>query len=317
MSIKGKPRSNDAVPGLYFYDKERLKIMERRVLITGANGQLGRAVNQILKDREDISLINTCRHESSAYCPIKLDITNPMSVMNLIQDIRPQVIINCAAHTQVDLCESDQEGAYAINALGPKYLAEAAQAVEARMIHISTDYVFNGEKGEPYTEEDAADPRNVYGTTKLAGEEFVRNICENHQIIRAAWLYGEGKSFVKTMLRLGEEKKDIRVIKDQTGSPTSAIELARALVFLLDREERGIFHAACEGTTNWYEFACEIFRLAKEEVNIIPITTDEYRTAAKRPPYSALGSERLQEMGYHLKCWKDALKEYMDSLNQS
>lgn len=287
--------------------------MERRVLITGANGQLGRAINQLLKDREDISLINTCVMDSSAYCPIKLDITNPMGVMNLVQDLRPQIIINCAAHTQVDLCETDQERAYAINALGPKHLAEAAQAVEAKLIHISTDYVFNGEKGEAYTEEDDTDPKSVYGATKLAGEEFVQTICENHQIVRTAWLYGEGKNFVRTMLRLHKEGKDIRVVSDQIGSPTSAVELARALVFLMDREERGIFHAVCEGITSWYEFACEIFRLRGEAVTVIPIKTEEFRTAAKRPAYSVLGADRLNRMGYHLKEWKDALKECMES----
>lgn len=286
--------------------------MERRILITGANGQLGRAVNQLLKDREEYSLINTSLSESSAYCPIKLDITNPMGVMNLIQDVRPQVIINCAAHTQVDLCESDQERAYAINALGPKHLAEAAQAVEARLIHISTDYVFNGEKEEPYNEEDATEPKSVYGATKLAGEEFVKSICENHQIVRTAWLYGEGKNFIRTMLRLAKEGKDIRVVSDQVGSPTSALELARALSFLMDREELGIFHAACDGVTNWYEFALEIFNMADIKVNVEPITTEDYWTAAKRPAFSVLETKRLKEMGFFMKHWKSALREYME-----
>lgn len=290
--------------------------MERRILITGANGQLGIAINQLLKEREDITLINTCLLESSAYCPIKLDITNPMGVMNLVQELNPQIIINCAAHTQVDQCESEQEKAYTINALGPKYLAEAAKAVEARLIHISTDYVFSGENKEPYTEEDAADPRSVYGSTKLAGEEFVKSICDNYQIVRTAWLYGDGKNFVKTMLRLEEEKKDIKVVSDQFGCPTSALELARAIVFLMDREECGIFHAVCEGVTTWYEFAGEIFRLAGKEASLSPIPTEEYRVAAQRPAYSVLSTRKLKDMGYRLKNWKDALKEYMNNLTQ-
>lgn len=287
--------------------------MERRILITGANGQLGIAINELLESREDITLINTCVLESSAYCPIKLDITNPMGVMNLIQELNPQIIINCAAHTQVDLCESDQERAYAINALGPKHLAEAAQAVEARLIHISTDYVFNGEKTEAYTEEDETDPKSVYGSTKLAGEEFVKNICDNYQIVRTAWLYGEGKNFVRTMLRMADENKDIKVVADQYGCPTSALELAKALEFLIDREECGIFNAVCEGVTTWYEFAGEIFKLAGKEANLSPVSTEEYRVAAKRPSYSVLSTKKLNDMGYHMKNWKDALKVYLDS----
>jgi dTDP-4-dehydrorhamnose reductase len=290
--------------------------MERRILITGANGQLGIAINDLLKNREDITLINTCVLESSAYCPIKLDITNPMGVMNLIQELNPQIIINCAAHTQVDLCESDQDRAYAINALGPKHLAEAAQAVEARLIHISTDYVFNGEKTEAYKEEDETDPKSVYGSTKLAGEEFVKNICDNYQIVRTAWLYGEGKNFVRTMLRLAEEGKDIKVVADQYGCPTSALELARTLGFLIDTDEVGIFHAVCEGVTTWYEFAAEIFKQTGKEVNLSPISTEEYRVAAKRPPYSVLSTKKLNDMGYHMKNWKDALKEYLDTQAQ-
>ncbi len=290
--------------------------MERRILITGANGQLGIAINELLESREDITLINTCVLESSAYCPIKLDITNPMGVMNLIQELNPQIIINCAAHTQVDLCESDQERAYAINALGPKHLAEAAQAVEARLIHISTDYVFNGEKTEAYTEEDETDPKSVYGSTKLAGEEFVKNICDNYQIVRTAWLYGEGKNFVRTMLRMADENKDIKVVADQYGCPTSALELAKALEFLIDREECGIFNAVCEGVTTWYEFAGEIFKLAGKEANLSPVSTEEYRVAAKRPSYSVLSTKKLNDMGYHMKNWKDALKVYLDSQAQ-
>ncbi|BCK00897.1 dTDP-4-dehydrorhamnose reductase [Anaerocolumna chitinilytica] len=290
--------------------------MERRILITGANGQLGIAINDLLKNREDITLINTCVLESSAYCPIKLDITNPMGVMNLIQELNPQIIINCAAHTQVDLCESDQDRAYAINALGPKHLAEAAQAVEARLIHISTDYVFNGEKTEAYKEEDETDPKSVYGSTKLAGEEFVKNICDNYQIVRTAWLYGEGKNFVRTMLRLAEEGKDIKVVADQYGCPTSALELARTLGFLIDTDEVGTFHAVCEGVTTWYEFAAEIFKQTGKEVNLSPISTEEYRVAAKRPPYSVLSTKKLNDMGYHMKNWKDALKEYLDTQAQ-
>lgn len=287
--------------------------MERRIVITGACGQLGRALNQVLKERSDLTIVNTGSREPTAYCPIILDITNSVAVMNFIQEIKPEIIINCTAHTGVDLCESEQEKAYRMNAIGPKNLAAAAAALEAKLIHISTDYVFDGEGDAPYAEDSVTNPNTVYGTTKLAGEEFVESLCENYNIIRTAWLYGEGRNFVKTMLALAEKNSEIRVVNDQYGSPTSALELARAIAFLIDSDGQGIYHGVCEGTATWYEFAVEIFRLAGKEVKVIPITTEEYPTPAKRPKYSVLKNTRLAEAGHTLKFWKDALKEYMES----
>lgn len=286
--------------------------MERRIVITGACGQLGRALNQVLKDRTDLTVINTGTREPTAYCPIILDITNPVAVMNFVQEIKPEIIINCAAHTAVDLCESDQERAYRVNALGPKNLAVAADALEAKLIHVSTDYVFDGEGSTPYTEDSATGPKSVYGTTKLAGEEFVKSLCENYNIIRTAWLYGEGKNFVKTMLALAERNSEIRVVNDQYGTPTSALELAGAIAFLIDTDGSGIYHGVCEGIATWYDFALEIFRLAGKEVTVKPITTEEYPTPAKRPKYSVMENKRLKEAGHTLKFWKDALREYME-----
>ncbi len=287
--------------------------MERRIVITGASGQLGQALNQVLKERSDLTIVNTGSREPTAYCPIILDITNPVAVMNFIQEIKPEIIINCTAHTGVDLCESEQEKAYRMNAIGPKNLAAAAAALEAKLIHISTDYVFNGEGNLPIAEDSVTSPNTVYGTTKLAGEEFVQSLCENYNIIRTAWLYGDGRNFVKTMLALAEKNSEIRVVNDQYGSPTSALELARAIAFLIDTDGQGIYHGVCEGTATWYEFAVEIFRLAGKEVKVIPITTEEYPTPAKRPKYSVLKNTRLAEAGHTLKFWKDALKEYMES----
>lgn len=287
--------------------------MERRIVITGACGQLGRALNQVLKERSDLTIVNTGSREPTAYCPIILDITNSVAVMNFIQEIKPEIIINCTAHTGVDLCESEQEKAYRMNAIGPKNLAAAAAALEAKLIHVSTDYVFDGEGNAPLAEDSVTSPNTVYGTTKLAGEEFVQSLCENYNIIRTAWLYGEGRNFVKTMLALAEKNSEIRVVNDQYGSPTSALELARAIAFLIDTDGQGIYHGVCEGTATWYEFAVEIFRLAGKEVKVIPITTEEYPTPAKRPKYSVLKNTRLAEAGHTLKFWKDALKEYMES----
>ncbi len=287
--------------------------MERRIVITGASGQLGQALNQVLKERSDLTIVNTGSREPTAYCPIILDITNPVAVMNFIQEIKPEIIINCTAHTGVDLCESEQEKAYRMNAIGPKNLAAAAAALEAKLIHISTDYVFSGEGNVPIAEDSVTSPNTVYGTTKHAGEEFVQSLCENYNIIRTAWLYGDGRNFVKTMLALAEKNSEIRVVNDQYGSPTSALELARAIAFLIDTDGQGIYHGVCEGTATWYEFAVEIFRLAGKEVKVIPITTEEYPTPAKRPKYSVLKNTRLAEAGHTLKFWKDALKEYMES----
>ncbi|BCJ93313.1 NAD(P)-dependent oxidoreductase [Anaerocolumna cellulosilytica] len=285
--------------------------MERRIIITGANGQLGHAINKIIGDKADITILNTGSGEPTAYCPIKLDITNSVAVMNLVQDLKPEIIINCAAHTAVDLCESEQERAYRINALGPKNLAVAAEAMESKLIHISTDYVFDGEGQKPYTEEDDTNPQSVYGKTKLEGENFVRTLCEKHFIIRTAWLYGEGRNFVKTMLRISENNPEIRVVYDQVGCPTSAVELAKAIEFLMDTNAYGTYHGVCKGVASWYDFAVEIFRQAGVGVHVTPITTAEYKTPAKRPMYSVLDTKKLEEAGYSFLPWKEALKAYM------
>jgi dTDP-4-dehydrorhamnose reductase len=289
--------------------------MERRIVITGANGQLGRAINQVLKNRTDITLINTDMGEPTAYCPIILDITNQVAVMNLVQDLKPELIINCAAHTAVDLCETDQDRAYRINALGPKNLAIAADAMDVKLVHISTDYVFDGEAESPYMEEAQTNPQSVYGATKLAGEEFVRTLCSKYYIIRTAWLYGDGKNFIKTMLNLTKKNQVIRVVNDQYGSPTSAMELARAIDVIMDSDQYGIYHATCEGVTTWYEFAVEIFYQAGIDVEVEPVTTEEYKTAAKRPQYSVLENRKLKELGYNMLSWQEALREYVNTLD--
>jgi dTDP-4-dehydrorhamnose reductase len=292
--------------------------MDKKILITGSNGQLGRALNQILKETEyeDYTIINSDMGEPTSYCPLGLDITNSVAVMNLVQDLKPNIIINCAAHTAVDLCETDQERAYKINAYGVKNLAEAADAIDAKLVHVSTDYVFDGETSKPYTEDQETNPKTVYGQTKLAGEEFVKKLCSKYFIVRTAWLYGEGKNFVKTMLNLTKKNSEIRVVKDQYGSPTSALELARAIVFLMNTDEYGLYHGTCEGVASWYEFAVEIFRLSGSKVTVKGITTEEYPTPTPRPKYSVLENEKLKKLGFYMKPWKSALQEYMDKLQQ-
>ena len=211
------------------------------------------------------------------------------------------------------LFRSDRENAARINALGPKNLAAAAKETGAQLVQVSTDYVFDGNASKPYVETDTPCPQSVYGSTKLDGERAVMEIMDKYYIVRTAWLYGDGNNFVKTMLRLAKERDTITVVNDQFGSPTSAMELGRMILHIVDSGEYGIYHATCEGMTNWHDFAKAIFTLAKSNVNLIPVTTAEYpASVAKRPAYSVLENAKLNSQGaYRMKQWEDALEEYM------
>jgi dTDP-4-dehydrorhamnose reductase len=299
-----------------------------KIFLTGSNGQLGRALQSLFdKDPSVQVMYSMLEHEVAIWekeilrdasgkrqQAIALDITDENSVMGAITAFEPDIIINCAAHTAVDLCESEPEKAYSLNAQGVEYLAKAASKVDAKFVQVSTDYVFDGTKEQIYTEEDSPNPQSVYGETKLQGEILAKRFCEKVFIVRTAWVYGDGKNFIKTMLRLSETNDTIRVVNDQHGSPTSALELARAILCIMDSEQYGIYHATCEGDTTWYEFAREIFRLASKEVNVVPITTKEYPTPAKRPGYSVLMNGNLSKLGYTMKSWQEALEEYFSSI---
>lgn len=287
----------------------------KRIVITGASGQLGLAIHSLIKDCPQYELYRTDTTAQAEAGISALDITEENEVSDHLKAIRPDIIINCAALTAVDLCESKQEKAYRINALGPKYLAKAAEEIGAKLVHISTDYVFDGQATEPYTEEALPNPTSVYGSTKQSGDNFVQEHCSRYFILRTAWVYGEGKNFVKTMLRLADGGNKIRVVADQFGSPTSALELARVIILLMETESYGIYHATCEGSTSWYEFAVTIFKELGREVEIEPIPTKEYPTPAKRPMYSVLDNEALRmKHGYKMKEWKEALREYLVTL---
>lgn len=278
-----------------------------KLLITGGNGQLGRAINNLYKDRDDIECINTDVGE--------LDITDLGAVLKFVEEKKPYAILNCAAHTAVDLCEDQVELAYKINALGPRNLSIAADKFDCKMMQISTDYVFAGDASTPYLEFDKPNPQGIYGKSKLAGEEFVRQFAKKHFIIRTAWLYGDGKNFVKTMLRLAEERDEIGVVCDQVGNPTSAVELAKAMDALLFTENYGTFHGTCEGVCSWADFAEEIFRLAGKNVKVNRLTSDQYPAKAKRPAYSVLENYMFKNTtDFMFADWHDALKEYMKTL---
>lgn len=276
----------------------------KKVIVTGANGQLGRAINQLYAGSTEYELINTDVGE--------LDITNIDRVMEFAREIRPYAIINCAAYTAVEACEQEEDLAFRINAIGPRNLSIAAAETGAKLMHVSTDYVFDGNGHRPYLETDPVGPQGAYGRTKLAGENFVREFSHKHYIVRTAWLYGDGKNFVKTMLRLSETNDKVRVVKDQVGSPTSATELAKAIAYLLPTENYGLFHGTCEGDCSWAQFTEEIFRLAGKNTVVEPITSEEYGAAVKRPAYSILENYMLKmTTDFMFSDWHDAIAEYL------
>ena len=225
----------------------------KKILITGCNGQLGRALRKEYAD-EDVEFINT---DVAGEDVIPLDITSVEEVLSLMEKEKPDVVINCAAHTNVDACETQWDLAYQINAIGPRNLAIACEKTGAKLIHVSTDYVFPGTCPKPLTEFDMPGPISAYGKTKYEGELFVKEFSRRHFILRTAWLYGEGKNFVKTMLKLAENHEEITVVSDQFGSPTSAVELAKMIHFLEPTENYGTYHATCEGQCSWADFAVE------------------------------------------------------------
>lgn len=279
----------------------------KKILVTGCNGQLGRAIRKEYAE-QNIEFINTDVVAGDGI--VSLDITNIDVVMNMVKDAKPDVIINCAAHTNVDKCEEQEDLAYKINAIGPRNLSIAATEVDAKMIHISTDYVFEGNGTRPYIEFDKPNPISAYGRTKLEGENFVKQFANRFFMLRTAWLYGDGRNFVKTMLSLSEKHDELNVVCDQLGSPTSAVELAKMIHFLEGTDNYGIFHATCEGDTNWAEFADEIMKQAGKKTRINHVTSKQYKemnpASANRPAYSILEN-------YMIKLTSDyrmALKPY-------
>ena len=284
----------------------------KKIIVTGCNGQLGRAVNQQYAGSTEYELVNTDVAE--------LDITKVDKVLELAREVKPYAIINCAAYTNVDKCEVEQDLAYKINAIGARNLAIAAADTGAKLMHISTDYVFPGNvSAHPLTEFDRVSPKSMYGATKLAGENFVRDFANRYFIIRTAWLYGDGHNFAKTMLKLAETNDKIGVVMDQVGTPTSAVELAKAIKYLLPTDNYGLFHGTCEGDTNWAEFAAAVLRLAGSKTEIEPITSEEYKrrfpNSADRPAYSILENYMLKlTTNFSFASWQDAIEVYMKEL---
>lgn len=275
-----------------------------KVLITGAKGQLGLELTKQFQLKKDVELILTDVSE--------LDITNTEKVYSFFQEHKPEVVINCAAHTAVDKCETDVDNAYKINAIGPKNLSAAAYSIGAEIVQISTDYVFDGESADPLTEFDSPNPQTIYGASKLQGEKLTAEFNPKHYILRTAWLYGEGNNFVRTMVKLSETNKSLKVVNDQIGSPTSTVDLARAIIKLIEEKNYNLFHATCSGQCSWYEFTKEIFRLKGIDTEVIPCTTDEFPRPAKRPKYSVLRNYMMElTTGDIMRPWQEAIAEYL------
>ncbi|MCR5672208.1 MAG: dTDP-4-dehydrorhamnose reductase [Lachnospiraceae bacterium] len=285
----------------------------KKIIVTGSNGQLGRAINVLAGSSSEYELINT---DYGVEGIKDLDITDLESVLALCREVKPYAIINCAAHTNVDACEVQKDAAYKINAIGPRNMAIASSETGAKLVHISTDYVFAGDGTSPYTEFDAPAPKAMYGITKLAGENYVKQFSDRFFMLRTAWLYGDGKNFVRTMLRLSETHDEISVVNDQVGSPTCADELAKAIFALLPTENFGLFHATCEGMCSWADFTKKIFLLAGRDTKVNPVTSAEYKAmnpaSADRPAYSVLENYMLKLTGsYMFADWEKAISEYM------
>lgn len=279
-----------------------------KVLVTGATGQLGWDVMKELKKRGI-----DCRGTGSK----DLEITDRDAVMQYIGTYRPDAVIHCAAYTAVDKAEDEPEICRKVNADGTSYIAEACKMVDAKMIYISTDYVFGDDGDKPHEVDDPPHPLNVYGQTKWEGEEAVRRILQKYFIVRISWVFGEhGNNFVKTMLRLGKTRKEISVVADQFGAPTYTVDLAPLLCDMILTEKYGIYHARNSGCCSWAEFAEEIFRIARMKVKVIPIRTEEYQVKAKRPKNSRICMNALQEANFKvMEEWAIAVKKFLKNMN--
>lgn len=290
-----------------------------KILITGSKGQLGNELKDIInKGYSEVGKVSEVIKNSHIFDldVDKLDITDLNSVKNVIKTINPDVVINCAAATNVDGCESDEDFAFKVNSLGPRNLAMVCEEIGAKLVQVSTDYVFSGIGEKPLTEYDLAAPYSVYGKTKLLGENYVREFCSKYYIVRTAWLYGYvGHNFVYTMRRLGKEKDSINVVDDQIGNPTNANDLAYHILKLIETDEYGIYHCTGKGECSWYDFAKIIIELSGEECIVKPCTSQEYKTPAKRPEYSSLDNMMLRNtVGDEMRHWQDAIKSFIENL---
>ncbi len=276
-----------------------------KVLVTGANGQLGIDLKKVLKKQGYQDVVCLGRTE--------LNVIDLEKVRKVVQTEEPAIIIHCAAYTKVDRAEEDQDQAYLVNAIGARNISIASDRVNAKLVYISTDYVFDGTATAPIHEFEKTNPCNVYGSSKLAGETFCKQFSSKYFIVRTSWLYGEhGNNFVKSMLQLGKEKPELQVVHDQIGSPTFTIDLAERIVDLVQTEKYGTYHISNSGSCSWYEFALKIFQLSDITVNVKPCTSEEFKRPAPRPKYSVFEHMGLRINGFQaMRHWEEALEDFL------
>ncbi len=291
-----------------------------KILITGGKGQLGRELTEcFLRGYTELGTPDILK-EKCEICPIdmdELDIADTEAVLALFRKEKYDAVINCAAYTNVNKCETERELAFRANAIGPRNLAVAANEIGAKLVHVSTDYVFAGVGTVPYVEWDLCAPQSVYGKTKYLGEEYVKQFSDKYFIVRTSWLYGYyGNNFVKTMRKIASEKGACRVVCDQRGNPTNAADLAHHILKLLTTDEYGIYHGTGEGECSWYEFTKEIVSLSGIKAEVSPCTTEEYPTPAKRPAYSSLENMMFRAtVGNEFRPWQEALQSFVTKLD--
>lgn len=280
------------------------------VLVTGANGQLGQAIQSVVGNYPSIDFVFCSSSE--------LNITDKNNCETIFEKYKPLFCINAAAYTAVDKAESEPEKAYAINVTGAQNLAEVCKAYNTTLLHVSTDFVFEGLSNQPYSEEDVPNPTGVYGETKLQGEQAILNTWEKHFIIRTSWVYSQfANNFMKTMIRLASERDSLSVVSDQIGTPTNAVDLAESLLTIITFDIRhstfdhyGIYNYSNEGQCSWYDFAKEIFKVNNISINLQPIPTTAYPTPAKRPAYSVLDKSKIKTVfGITISNWQEHLKK--------
>lgn len=279
-----------------------------KVFVTGVKGQLGYEVVNELEKRG---------HTAVGVDIDELDITDAAAVEAMLTEVKPDAVIHCAAWTAVDAAEDNVEKCRLVNAGGTENIAKVCKELGCKMMYISTDYIFDGEGTRPWEPDDPViTPLNVYGLTKYEGEEAVRKNVEKFFIVRIAWVFGKGKNFIKTMINLGKTHDHLTVVNDQVGTPTYTYDLARLLVDMIETEKYGNYHATNEGGyITWYDFACEIFRQAGIEVDVAPVSSDQYPAKAKRPSNSRMSKQKLVDNGFELlPTWQDALKRYLRTL---
>jgi dTDP-4-dehydrorhamnose reductase len=287
----------------------------RRVLVIGAKGMLGRDLVKVL-----YSTFRTDKHsdwEVLEWDIDEIDIREEKITVTKIESFHPEIVINVAGYTDVDGCESNQEKAFAVNAEGMKHVALGALKCRAKVVYLSTDYIFDGKKKEPYLEDDSANPLNVYGRSKWKGEQYVRELLEDALIIRTQWLYGRyGKNFVTSILGQARERKVLSIVNDQIGSPTYTVDLSEAVSVLLKYDARGVFHVTNSDLCTWYTFGQAVLKLSgMERVKVIPISSKELDRPATRPPYSVLNCQKLRQVtGMMLRPWSEALKDFLLSI---